>query len=158
MRGGTKVVEPPVSVYTTIQGVTMTVDGGQMEGETQLLGAAMLSDLVLLRERPDIDPALAGLGGIKNGLYVSAFSGLLHSMKDGGTVQETAKEAVLSLGEDEEYINDACRKLERNGIYPGSNAYTGLLHARYYIDKWRNHLLLMESFVEKQAGASCSMS
>lgn len=134
-----------VNVYININGSTITVEGEDPKAAAVVLAEEMQNDLLLLAEKPEKDPKLAGIEGVVNEKYASAFSLMLYAIQSHTGIPASVFEAVQSLEQNEDYISKACDAMDENAVFPAASAYTELRRVKYYLSKWKRQLQILMS-------------
>lgn len=134
-----------VNVYTNINGSTITVEGEDPKAAAVVLAEEMQNDLLLLAEKPEKDPQLAGIEGVMNEKYATAFSLMLYAIQRHTGIPAPVFEAIQSLEQNEDYINKACDAMDENAVFPAASAYTELRRVKYYLNKWKRQLQVLMS-------------
>lgn len=134
-----------VNVYTNINGSTITVEGEDPKAAAVVLAEEMQNDLLLLAEKPEKDPQLAGIEGVMNEKYATAFSLMLYAIQRHTGIPAPVFEAIQSLEQNEDYINKACDAMDENTVFPAASAYTELRRVKYYLNKWKRQLQVLMS-------------
>lgn len=134
-----------VNVYTNINGSTITVEGEDPKAAALVLAEEMLNDLLFLSEDPEKDPKLAGIEGVVDEKYATAFTLMMYAIQNNTGIPAPIFEAVESLEKNEDYISRACNAMDENAVFPASSAYTELRRVKYYLSKWKRQLQVLMS-------------
>lgn len=140
-----------VFVYTNIFGTTLTIDGDDVNEAACVTAELMVRDLESLLDQKNND--LAKLNGVKNGVYQAAFLTMINAIKNKDETPECIRVASASLQKEADNVSSLCKKMEKNGVFPGSDAYGRLLNTKYYLNKWEEHLKLLILLADSAASA-----